>query len=348
MPGSLAPPRSRILPLLAVLFGAPIAAEYLQGYMSSTGQALEVLGSLLILGPLYGGAALLIREVAVRVGMGWSGIALLATAFGLAMPGLIDLALFAEHRPEISYWDEMWSTTLIPALGISAYSTLSWVSAHVIMSIGAPLALLAALAPRHRGRKLLGPIGIALLTILWLLAATFIRLDGIKIYSYAPTIPQSLAVAVVVIALGALAWTRAGAPILPTGTRLFPLWPLPLAGAIGIVFFDVVPWTWPGVIALAVLLGAAAIALRLAGRFFRWGAGEIGLLASGTLAGRTALGFFAPLTEGVAREAVVAQNTILIVASLAITWLVYRRARTERAARDSVDPRLRPPPTPRD
>lgn len=334
MSAPLSPLRSRIAPLLAVLFGAPIAAEYLQGYMSSTGQALEILASLLILGPLYGGAALLIREVAVRAGMGWAGIALLATAFGLAMPGVIDLALFAEHRPEIPYWNDMRTATLVSPLGISAYSTLSWVSAHVIMSIGTPLALLAALSPRHRGRPMLGWLGITFLGILWFLAATFIRLDGITIYGYTPTLAQSAAVAAIVVVLAALAWTRIGRPTQRVGSgpgaRAVPLWVLPLLGALTIMLFDMIPWTWPGTATLAVFFACAVFALRVVGRFVRWTATDIGLLAAGTLLGRTALGFFAPLTEGVSREAVVAQNSILLACTLAIVVLAYRRALAER------------------
>ena len=330
MSASLAPLRTRMLPLLAVLFGAPIAAEYLQGYMSSTGQALEILGSLLILGPLYGGAALLIREVAVRAGMGWSGVALLAAAFGLAMPGLIDLALFAEHRPEITYWDQMRNTTLIPALGISAYATLSWVAAHVIMSICAPLALLSALAPRHRGRPLLGPVGIVALAILWILAAIFIRMDGIDMYGYRPSLGQSAVVAAVVVAMAALAWTRLGRPVRPARTpaeaRRIPRPILPILGAIAIMVFDMIPWTWPGTAALAVLLAGATTALRFAGRYLRWTPTDIGLLAAGALVGRAVIGFMAPLTEGVSRQAVVAQNSILLCATLVIVWLVQRRA----------------------
>ena len=37
----------------------------------------------MIFGPLYGAMALIIREVAVRLGLGWGGIAGLAAAAGL-------------------------------------------------------------------------------------------------------------------------------------------------------------------------------------------------------------------------------------------------------------------------
>ena len=335
MSAGLAPLRSRIGPIVAVLFGAPIAAEYLQGYMSSTGQALEILASLLILGPLYGGAALLIREVAVRSGMGWAGIALLAAAFGLAMPGLIDLALFAEHRPEISYWDDMRTSTLISPLGISAYSTLSWVSAHVILSVCTPLTLLSALCPQHRNRPLLGRPGIVVLALAWTLAATFIRSDGTNIYGYSPSLMQSAGVAVVVVAIAALAWTPLGKPTRNASgqrpaMRSKSVWLIPLVGAVGMMALDMIPWTWAGTAVFGTLLASAVVALRIAPRRMRWKDTEAGLLAAGALVGRTTLGFFAPLTDGVSRESVVAQNSILLACTVAIAWLVIRRARAER------------------
>lgn len=51
-----------------VLVGAPITAEYLQAYLTSTGDLIELAFGLVIFAPLYGGAALVIREVAVRTG----------------------------------------------------------------------------------------------------------------------------------------------------------------------------------------------------------------------------------------------------------------------------------------
>src|SRR5262245_28276303 len=99
--------RQRWLPVLGVLFGAPICAEFLQAYLPSTGDAGVMLASLGILAPLYGGAALLIREVAVRRGLGWPAVLLLAGAFGVAMPGLVDLSLFTEHLDDFAYWDDL-------------------------------------------------------------------------------------------------------------------------------------------------------------------------------------------------------------------------------------------------
>src|SRR5699024_11865814 len=75
--------------------------------------------------PLYGGAVLLIRELAVRCGLGWTGTLLLAAAFGLAMPGLVDLAMFGEDRSDVAYWADMREPTLIEPIGVSVSTTPS-------------------------------------------------------------------------------------------------------------------------------------------------------------------------------------------------------------------------------
>src|SRR5690625_6863211 len=86
--------RRRILPILCVLLGAPVTAEFLQAYQALTGDPVAVAGAIVFLAPLYGGAALLIREITVRTGRGWPARLILAAAFGLAMPGIVDLSMF--------------------------------------------------------------------------------------------------------------------------------------------------------------------------------------------------------------------------------------------------------------
>ena len=54
---------------MGLFFIGPICAEYLIGYDDSTGDAVELLGGLIIFGLLYAAMALIIREVAVRLGL---------------------------------------------------------------------------------------------------------------------------------------------------------------------------------------------------------------------------------------------------------------------------------------
>jgi hypothetical protein len=323
--------RRRWPAVLGVFLGAPITAEYLQAYLPSTGDLLVMLASLLLLAPLYGGAALLIREIAVRRGLGWTGIVLLSAAFGLAMPGLVDLSLFTEHDRDIAYWTDMRQATLVEPLGISVYSAISWVSGHILMSIGAPLALLDALAPHQRQRPLLGRPGIVVVSVLCVLAALAIRNDALTTHKPAVSLAQSLAVLAVVALLVALAFSPLARPA-PHQERppIRPVW-IALAGALGMFTVDVLPWTWTGTATMTLLLLAAAIAIRRYATIRHWSSREIGALAAGAVIGRCVIGFLSPVPDGAGLAAKLAQNTILVSAALAITWLVTRRTEQDPA-----------------
>lgn len=63
--------RGRVIGVVAVLLLAPITAELLQAYLGDLGGPGGLIFLVVFLAPLYGGAALLTREVSVRTGRGW-------------------------------------------------------------------------------------------------------------------------------------------------------------------------------------------------------------------------------------------------------------------------------------
>src|SRR5688500_16626641 len=77
-----APPRfrHRWAAVAGLLVLSLISAEYLIGYGDSTDRPLELLAGLLVLAPLYGTVAVLIREITRRTGRGWPTILLLSAA----------------------------------------------------------------------------------------------------------------------------------------------------------------------------------------------------------------------------------------------------------------------------
>lgn len=328
--------RHRWIPILCVLIAAPICAEFLQMYLPNSGEIVFILIAMVIFAPLYGGAALLIREVAVRRGLGWTGIVLLAVAFGILMPGIVDLALFAEHRPDIAYWEEMREATLITPLGISASTTITWIAGHVFMSVGAPLALLATLAPQHRGRPLLGRWGIVTIVVLFLLAAAFIRQDAVATYEYQPTVVQTAAVAAVVIALVALALSRVGRPVPAIGSGVSRGWLLVLSGAVGMFLIDATPYSWGGTLFMVGILLAMAVASRRLAVAKSWSPYDIGAVAAGALVGRTLIGFLSPPVEGMSIALKLVQSSALLAGVLIIAWLVlHQRAAAHSSNVDS-------------
>ena len=83
----------RILPAIGLFFLAPFISEYLLGDFP-----LTKLEYILILGPLYGGGALLIREVVRRSGKGWPTILVLAFAYAVLEEAFTTQTLFnARH-----------------------------------------------------------------------------------------------------------------------------------------------------------------------------------------------------------------------------------------------------------
>jgi hypothetical protein len=76
--------------------------------------------------PLYGCAALFIREAARRFGLGWSGILALAAALGIVQAGIIDQSMFSSGYRDIDYWEAMIEPTWIAPLGLPAVTALAW------------------------------------------------------------------------------------------------------------------------------------------------------------------------------------------------------------------------------
>ena len=88
---------------------APLIGEFLLGNMPITW-----LWTLIVLAPLYGAGALLVRETAVRLGAGWPGIFLLGLAYGIVEEAYVDQSLFNPNFLGLRLLDY----GFVPSLGI--------------------------------------------------------------------------------------------------------------------------------------------------------------------------------------------------------------------------------------
>src|ERR1700687_174498 len=111
-----------IAPALALFFLATVS--------------IQNIVALFFLAPLYGGGALLIREVTRRARRGWPTILLLGLAYGLLEAGLFDMSLFNS-----SYEGLDLTAAYIPVFGISAYYSLAFIVGHAVWSISVPIAI---------------------------------------------------------------------------------------------------------------------------------------------------------------------------------------------------------------
>ena len=330
-----------IAPVLGLFFLAPLTAEYLIGYSSET--FTEMLVGLLLLAPTYGGAAIIIRESARRTGRGWPTIILLSLAFGIFMAGLIDHSLFDPSFQITELWHDMPNPTYIPALGISYLDALYFVLGHVIWSISAPIAIIETFVPRSRTVPWLGNLGLAIISLLYILASS-ILCWGIAIDDqFFPSALQMAGTAIVVMALIALAFSvrleeRPFAAIrLPkpwvVGTAAFMLLSLPniietgceMLGIPSMFMID-----WPGFIINILTVGLLAALTWRWSQSRDWSASHTLSLAGGALLTRVWIAFLlVPFDEAMFYDELV-QRTVFLLGVVMLLLLAAWKIRADK------------------
>ncbi|WP_116248304.1 hypothetical protein [Nocardiopsis sp. FIRDI 009] len=335
----------RLPPVIGLLLLSPVCAEYLIGYDSTVGRPLVLLGGLVILAPLYGAAALLIREVARRTGRGWPTILLLALAFGTVQAGLVDQSLFNPAYRDIESWGETRDPTLIEGIGVSADMALSFLVGHTVWSFGAPIAVVEALAPRELARRpWLGWFGTSVVALLYLAAAYLVFDDHLATEDFVASPGQVAATATVValLVLAALALPRRRADGSAASARRAPApWlvgGLTLLVALGTSWF--LPPTWPGVAAeLGALAGLGALVWAWSRRE-GWSGRHVVLVAGAPLVLNGLTSFVVePLGEPIAPLFKYGSNAFFALLVIGLTaWGHARSARPERAERTPPAP----------
>ncbi|HEY3687772.1 MAG TPA: hypothetical protein VGL93_32345 [Streptosporangiaceae bacterium] len=190
----------RLAPVIGLFLLAPLVAEFLLGNLSIT-----MLPMLVILAPLYGGGALVIRETTRRLGRGWPTMLLFAAAYGVFEEGITTLSLF---NPDYAHGHLM-DSGFIPALGIAGPWTVSVITLHVVWSISTPIALVELFVPDRRTTPWLGRTGLIVAAVLLLFGGVGSLMGTEAAYPYTPTFEQMAGAVVVIVAL-VLAGLRAG------------------------------------------------------------------------------------------------------------------------------------------
>ncbi|MET7423107.1 hypothetical protein [Dactylosporangium sp. NPDC005555] len=275
----------RMAPVAGLLVLAPFAGEFLLGNLS-----VRLLPAWAFLVPMYGGGALLIRELVRRTGFGWPAILLLGAAYGVIEAGLADQALF---NPSFEGHDFQ-AVTPVPALGISALNTMSFVTGHAVWSIALPIAVVEHLTPARRTTPWLGRAGLVgtLLLYVWGLWIIFRELYESEGFLATPAQRTGAAVVAALLVAAAFVTRRPTAcgPALPGGWVPRP-W---LAGAGGFVLSGVFvarPESWTGVWMGAALLLLAAVVVSALARRPQWTQGHHVAFAGGVLLTYAWLGF---------------------------------------------------------
>lgn len=331
-------PRRWVLVLGALLL-APVCAEFSSGYLPSTGNPLALVGQLVVFSPLYGGALLLIRETVVRLGGGWPSRLLLAAAFGIAMPGLVDLSLFTTVRDDVAGWDQIFTPTYVDALGTSLGAATTWATGHVILSIGAPLAIVEGLSGRPdvaRERWLRLP-GLVLTAVAFVAAVVVVNVFQRHSYVIEVSRTQVAVVSLLVAALVAVgvAWAQRwpSRPGSAGSLRVLRAVRLVLGGVVVTFAGDAAATSWGFLVACWVVLLLAAPVLLRSGRRSGWSLRHAALFAVGALVSRAATSFANPPPDGVTESAKLAQNAVFAVVVLLLLVAVSRRRRSPGSPR---------------
>lgn len=163
----------RIAPAVALYFLAPLISEFLLGDFPIT-----KLGLILFLAPMYGGGALLIREISRRTGGGWPMIITLALAYGIFEEAFTTETLFNPNYLGLNL--HLLDHAFIPALGIGAWWTLFVLTLHTVWSISVSIGLAEALVPERATEPWLRVPGLAIVSILFVIVAITMTNFSIK------------------------------------------------------------------------------------------------------------------------------------------------------------------------
>lgn len=321
--------RTRWWPVLGLLILSPICAEYLSAYAADTGDALALLGGLLVLAPLYGAPALLAREVARHHGLGWPGMLLLFTALGLVQAGIIDQSIVNHDYRGFPEWTQLWQPTYVASLDLSFYALVAFTLGHAVASFAAPVLLVEVLSGRGR-EPWLGRWGGTLLALLyvvaWVILDDHLASEGWQL-STGQLIGFAVAAAVLVVLAFRSVHVRRGLGPGPAATwPVPPVWSLLL---VGIVVESGLGWSIvPSALGVfCVVLVVVCVALLRWGRNPAWSVRHEVALAIGVLLSRSAGGFLITPTDGARGLATYTQNAVAVLLVLALAVAADRKTR---------------------
>ena len=180
----------RIGPALLLVFLAPIIAEFLLGDFT-----IKKLGMVIVLLPMYGCGALLIREVVRRAGRGWPSMLLLAVAYAFVEEAFLTQSLFNPNYVGQRLLDYGY----IPALGTSLNWSLFVLSIHVVWSVATPILIAEGIAAGRRTEPWLKGLGLAVVSLLFVLGCAGMAKFSRHASSFVATRAQSLVAGVLVL-----------------------------------------------------------------------------------------------------------------------------------------------------
>ena len=183
-------PFNQFVPPLALLFSAPLIAEFLLGDFN-----IRQLAYLGIFVPLYGAVALFVREMVRRTGRGWPTMLLSALVCGLIYEGLVNQTLF---NPNFA-GAHLLKYGFIPSLGTSFNYAAFILTLHTVWSISTPIALAEGLAGERSREPWLNVPALVVVGLLALLGLAGTAASTIARYKFVSSPMQYASISVLIL-----------------------------------------------------------------------------------------------------------------------------------------------------
>lgn len=329
------------LPALALFFLSPLIGEFLLGNLPITW-----LWALISLAPLYGAGALLIRETTRRLGLGWPGMVVFGLVYAVIEEAFVTQSLFNPNYVGLRLLDYGY----ISSLGISAWWTVFVLSIHTIWSTAVPIALVESFTPETRRTPWLGPFGLAVTFILFVIGCVFgfiFQQQGVPFMASTMQFVVS-GVVVVVLVIIAIAVGRIQ-PDTPTNTQAPPSAQVAggVAFALGSAYMVAVrnPAMVPAILTVAVMLALLAAGSVLIWHWSRragWSELHRLAVAGGLLLVYVWYGFVqVPSVGGTSPMIDAIGNVVFGIGALLLLFIAWRRVSQETARVEHVSLRMR-------
>ncbi len=313
----------RPAPGVFLFFIAPVIGELLSGSTPPNSFFNPV--RLLFLCFLYGGGAIIIRELTLYWGKGWPTLIALGVAYGIIEEGLLVKSFFDPHWKDLGLLG-----TYGRVLDVNWVWSVQLITYHAIFSIAIPILIVSVLFPKRRAERWAGPRALLLLIAMFVLVVV---LGSLFLFTYRPPLLPYLITLVIAAAIVLLA------RFLPRAIRVTKSMDIPqplrfgLVGFLGTLTFYLINWVLPTTltpfwvtILLTLFLVAAVgfVILRMSGNGLGWTDRHQVALVSGALAFFVLL---APIVEITQRQS---DHTGLTFTALLIAGLLYLLTRRIR------------------
>ena len=313
----------RPAPGIFLFFIAPIVGALLSG--STAPNSLFNPWTLLSLGFLYGGGAIIARELTLYWKKGWPTLLMLGAAFGVIDEGLLVKSFFDPHWKDLGLLG-----TYGRVLNVSWVWSVQAITFQAIFSIALPILIVNLLFPKRRAERWAGPRALLLLIVMFVLAVV---LGSLFLYPYRPALLPYL----ITLAIGAAFFLLAR--FLPRAITVTKSTDVPqplrfgLVGFLGTLTLYLINWILPTTltpfwvtILLTLLLDAVIgfVLLRMSSNGLGWTERHQVALVSGALAFFVLL---APIVEITQRQSDHTGLTFLALLIAGLLYLLTRRIR---------------------